>query len=423
MDVRSTKIAEGIILYTLPDHKFKNCIQSINFTVPLLRETVTGLSMLPKLLCACNSRYFGRSALNKQAESLYGTKMKASASKVGENQVISFSVDSIADCYAGEPLLDKAWDLMQTVICEPKGSTAFEEDIFCRERENKREEIRSAINDKRRFALLRCIEEMCKNEPYGIRGDGTEEELDKLTPASLFAIYEHMLRTAKVDIFVSGAFSEDAAVSKAKELGTILGAREVKSKTTTFQKADSVQFVVDHENVKQGKLCIGYRTDIDSHSEECYKLMVFNAVFGGGTSSKLFNNVREKLSLCYYASTQFDRAKGLMLAQSGIEFSNYKKALDAILTEHEEIKKGNVSPIEFDGAVQGLVNTLRSYQDSPALLQSYYLRGMECGGSVDINYDIEKILSVRPEEIIDTAHHIYIDTVYFLNGKEGISCD
>lgn len=423
MDVRSTKIAEGITLHTLPDNKFKNCIQSINFTVPLLRETVTGLAMLPKLLCACNSRYFGRSALNKQAESLYGTKLKASASKVGENQVISFSVDSIADCYAGESLLEKAWDLMQTVICEPKGPAVFDEDVFCRERENQREEIQSVINDKRRFALIRCIEEMCKNEPYGIRGDGTEEELDKLTPSSLFAIYDRMLHTAKIDIFVSGAFSEDIVIPKAKTLGDILGARDVLPKKIVRRETDLIHYVEDRENVKQGKLCIGYRTDIDSHSDEYYKMMVFNAVFGGGTSSKLFNNVREKLSLCYYASTQSDRAKGLILAQSGIEFSNYKKALDAILSEHEEIKKGNVSSAEFDGAVQGLVNILRSYQDSPALLQSYYMRGMECGGSMDITYDIEKILSVRPEEIIDIAHRVHIDTVYFLNGKEGVSCD
>ncbi len=419
MDVQTKKLAEGITLYMLPDAKFKNCVQGIYFTMPLRRETATGLALLPKLLTASNSRYTDRSALHMQAETLYGTRLKAATGKAVENQVISFVADAIADRYAGESLYDAVQALLHTVICEPRGQEAFENDVFLREKEALREDIKSVVNDKRRYAMERCIEEMCADEPYGIRADGTESDLDTLTAAGVFSLYKKMLSEARVDIFVSGAFDADCAVKGAEALAEKLGSRKTEQMTARRHLPSAVRYVEDRENVQQGKLVIGYRTEVDAESENYAALLVYNGIFGGGTASKLFNNVREKMSLCYYASSQLDRPKGLMLVQSGIEFDKYQVTLDAIRAQHEEILAGNISDAEFAGAVQGLVNALRSYKDSPGTLQAYYVRRLSSGGEMDVDAEIEKILSVKPEQIPKVARQIHMDTVYFLNGTGG----
>ncbi len=420
MDIQTRTLAEGITLYMLPDEKFKNCVQGIYFNMPLQKETATGLALLPKLLTAGNSRYGDRSALSLKTEEMYGARVRTGTEKIGEVQVISFVGDSIADRYAGESLFEEVQALLKTIILEPKTENgAFLKDVFQREREALREDIKSIVNDKRRLAMVRCCEEMCKDEPYGIRADGREEDLALLTPESVYALYREMLAGAKIDIFVTGAFKVEQAIQSAEAFAETLGGRGASHPKTTRRTAERVQYVEDREPVQQGKLVIGYRTDVDPASDDYYALMVYNGIFGGGTASKLFNNVREKMSLCYYASSGLEKAKGLMFVQSGIEFAKYSVALEAIRAQHEEILAGHITDAEFSGTVQGLVNQLRSYKDSPSLLLGYYRRQLPTGVLVDVDTVIEKILAVRPKQIPEIARRISMDTVYFLNGVGG----
>ncbi len=419
MDIQKKNLAEGITLYMLPDEKFKNCVQGIYFTMPLQRETATGLALLPKLLTADNSVYSDRMLLHMQAESLYGTRIKASSRKVGEAQVVSFTADAIADQYAGEKLFSAVNAVLRTVICEPKGEGSFTNEVFEREKEALRENIKGIVNDKRQYALLRCIDEMCKDEAFGIRADGTEDELDELTPDNTFSLYKKMLSSAKVDIIITGSFDKETALVEVKKFADKIGPRTAFYPKTTQRKTQTVQYIEDHESVLQGKLVIGYRTDIDVMSDDYYALLVYNGIFGGGTSSKLFNNVREKMSLCYYASSQLERSKGLMFVQSGIEFDKFQMTLDAVRAQHDEIIDGKISESEFLGAVQGIVNTLRSYKDSPATLQAYYLQQLSSEEITDIDLTIKKIFTVKQEQIPIIARQVYMDTVYFLNGEGG----
>ncbi len=420
MVIQRKIIAEGINLYMLPDKKFKNVVEGIYFSMPLQKETTATLALLPKLLTAGNAHFQDRTALHVQLEALYGAKFRAGTDKVGEVQVVSFVGDWIADAYAGENLFSQMHSLIQQVICEPKVSDgAWEKTTFLREMEALREDITSVVNDKRRYALLRLVEEMCKEEAYGLRTEGREEDLAAITPESAFSVYQTMLKEARVDIFVVGSFDEKEAVMGAEALAAVLGGRKGEYPKTSHQCPKEVRFVEDREAVTQGKLVMGYRTDLDTESEAYYPLMVYNAVFGGGTASKLFNTVREKMSLCYYASSSLERLKGLLLVQSGIEFESFAVARDAIEAQNKEIREGKISEAEFRGAVQGIVNQLRSYKDSPALMMEYYRRQLPLGDITDIDTVIEKILCVTPSEIPEAAKHIYLDTVYFLNGLGG----
>lgn len=420
MDIQKRTLKEGITLYMLPDKKFKNCVQGIYFHMPLQPDTATTLALLPKVLTAGNAAFSDRSALHMHLEELYGTKLHGGSEKAGEMQTISFVADSIADAYAGEPLFEKVQKLLFDVVLHPRVDGAgFDEAVLAREKEALSEDIRGIVNDKRRYALVRCAEEMCKGEPYAVSANGREEDLEKITPESAYQQYQAMLSGARIDILVSGTFAEEAAERGAALFAEKLGARGAGYPETTRKAAGEVKYVEDHEDVLQGKLVIGYRTDVDPSGSDVYALSIYNRVFGGGTSSKLFNNVREKMSLCYYASSGTERAKGLLFVQSGIEFAKYKTALEAISAQQAEIQKGNITDAEFSGAVQGAVSELRAYKDSPSQLLGYYRRQLPFGEIVEIDRVIEKLLAVQPQDVIRIAQSVHMDTVYFLNGKGG----
>ncbi len=419
MEIRTKQLVEGISLTLLPDEKFKNCVMGIYFAVPLKRETATGIAMIPRLLTAATRRFPDRSALHRELEMLYGAKFRAGVEKIGETQVVSFVGDVIADRYAGEKLFSDLQALMEEVLLHPVAcGDAFGNETFEREKEALREEIRGIVNDKRRYALTRCTAEMCKNEPYGICEDGEETALDSLDPENTYALYKEMLKTAKVDIFVSGAFSLADAEEESLRFAEMLGARKVRTPEIGRPLPEKVQYITDREPVQQGKLVIGYRTEIEPTSDEWFALLVYNALFGGGTSSKLFCEVREKMSLCYYASSMLERAKGLLLVQSGIEFDKYDVTLSAIEAEREALARGEITDAEFTGALEGLCNQLRSYQDSPALCMEYLRRQLYAGQMTPPDEAIRKLKTVKREEISKIAARVHMDTVYFLSGLE-----
>ncbi len=419
--MQKRNIAEGITLHLIPDPKFKNCIQAIFFRMPLRRETATSIALIPKLLTAGSAQYKDKQAVHMALENMYGARLSAFAEKIGETHIVGFMGDTVADCYTeGNPTGDML-SLLKELICNPKTEgDGFQSDIFEREKAALLEDIEGAVNDKRRYALLRCVEEMCAEEAYGIRAEGVASDLDQMTAKDVFAQYKTMLKTAQIDIFVAGAFDVETAEKEMAAFANIFGGRnasEIKCEQRTAP--EKVRYVRDKEPVQQGKLVIGYRTDVDPLSDASYALMVYNGVFGGGTSSKLFNEVREKRSLCYYASSGQERVKGLLFVQSGIEFANYTVTLQAIEEQAAEILAAHVSEAELSGAKNGIQNRLRSYKDSPSAQVRYYMQQLPLGVFTDIDTVIKKVAAVSLEDVCDIAKNVHMDTVYFLDGEGG----
>lgn len=418
--MQQRKITEGINLYMLPDDKFKNAVQGIFFHLPLQKETATTYALIPKLLTAGSEQYPDKQAFNMALENMYGARLWGFTDKIGETQIVGFLGDVIADQYGNEPLTRHMFSMLEEILLHPlTENNGFAGKIFEREKIALLEEIESVINDKRRYALLRLVEEMCKEEPYGIRAGGLRADLDGISPETAYHAYLKMLQNARVDIVVAGAFSETEILKAAEELGEKLGARTLEPIPCTRKNApEKAQYIEDKEPVTQGKLVLGYRADIDPLSDAYYALTVYNGIFGGGTSSKLFREVREKMSLCYYASSGIERMKGLLFVQSGIEFSKYQVAVDAIFHEASEIANGNITEAELTGAKNGIQNHLRSYKDSPASMVQYALQQLVAGKYIDIDTMLSKIDAVSAEDVRAVAQNIKLDTVYFLGGEE-----
>lgn len=412
------ELAEGITLYKIQDSKFKDFCTAIFFTLPLRKETAAKTALLAKVLSSGTEMFPNIREINLYLERMYGASFNASTEKHGENQVIAIKLDVLSEKYcAGIMHMVKTF-IEQILFCPAKESGVFKKSIVDRQKLAQKEEIEGIINDKRKYALLRCIEEMCSGEAYGVRINGTVEETMAVTCEELYKYYNEVLNTAKIDIFVSGDFNPSdidmCFAGTASKLGPRKAGIQKSEKKNTVQK---VKYITDKEDVLQGKLVLGYRLGGSEYGSP-YALKVFNSVFGEGTSSKLFNNVREKMSLCYYASSKLEMNKGLMLVQSGIEFSDYEKALNEIIKQAEEIKTGNISEEEFSGAVEGLVNHLRSYKDNTEAIINYYYSNLLLGIDDGIDRAVEGIKAVTPEDVIEVAESIALDTVYFLNGKE-----
>ena len=257
---------------------------------------------------------------------------------------------------------------------------------------------------------------MCKGEPYAISGLGTIEGIEKITPESLYDYYRQMVAESVIDIFVCGEADAEKIAAEIKEIDIPLKKAE-RPKTDILKKSGDVRHITEKMKITQGKLSIGFRTNIKPDDDDFIALMAANSVFGAGAHSKLFNNVREKLSLCYYAASQLDRLKGLMVVDAGIEFKNFQKAYDEILVQLEAVKKGDISDFELESSISALVNSYRSAYDDPRFLQGIWLGEFAAGTNMTPEDYISKIEKVTKGDIVRAMNRVEQDTVYFLTGK------
>jgi predicted Zn-dependent peptidase len=261
---------------------------------------------------------------------------------------------------------------------------------------------------------------MCKGEAFAISRLGNAEDIEKITPAELYEYYSKIITSSVIDIYICGDADIEAVSKTVKSYTDKLEFTPAKiTKTEILRKTADKNDVVERMDVAQGKLSIGFRTNITQEDKDFAALRVFNSVFGAGAHSKLFNNVREKLSLAYYASSQLEKYKGLLVVNAGIEFVNFQKAYDETLVQLEEIKKGNISELEFNSSINAILNSLESCYDDQRMLQNFYLEENITGTNSDIETLKKQIKAVTVEDVVAVSKKLELDTVYFLTGKEG----
>ncbi len=304
------------------------------------------------------------------------------------------------------------------MYCRPAADGGrLREDYADSERENLADLIRSDLNDKRSYAARRLMEEMCAGEPYGVRRMGRAEDVERISLRALDEHYRTILPQGRLELFYCGSAARErvaGAFARAFE-GLPRRGRLEPAATTRRPAPEQVRLTVEEMDVTQGKLCLGLRTD----SADMAATMLMNAMFGGASTSKLFMNVREKLSLCYYAGSAYHRQKGIITVSSGIEFANYDRALAEIYAQLEALRDGDWEEWELQGARSSLCSGLRSMEDSAASLEDFVMGQAAAGGEETIPGLLEAVRQVTPERIRAAAGAVRPDTVYFLRGREG----
>lgn len=425
--VSHRELMPGVRLTAVHTNKFKSNLLSLSLLSPLKAETASANALLPYVLRRGTERHPDMESLSAALDDLYGGSIEPSVRKKGETQAVGFVASFLDDAFApGQTrILEDAAQLLGDLFLRPateKGG--FRSDYVEGERANLIDRIQAQINEKRAYSLLRLSQEMCANEPYGVDKLGDEEHAAALTPASLWARYQALLSTAPVELYYCGSAPADrAAEALTAALAGLPRAAELEEPECGVQAeaaCETPRLVTESLDVTQGKLALGFRTGGSCVWEDDFPaLMVFNAVYGGTPTSKLFLNVREKLSLCYFASSILEKCKGILMVSSGIEFGNYEKAKAEILTQLENCRQGAIEDWELVAARQAIISSLSATLDAQGRLEDFWLGQAVAGLEEEPQALAQRIAAVTKEQVVAVANKLELDTIYFLKGKEG----
>ena len=420
MKINTEQIGHGISLTTIPAKQYKTNLVSIYFKRPLRKEEVTKNSLIPYVLRSGSQKLNTQSLMVKALQKLYGSSIGVGVSKVGERQILSFKLAFTNEKYLEEKISEAAVNVLFDMIFDPYlEQGAFKESYVDIEKETLEESILSKINNKSAYAFDRMIQVMCEDEPFSIPEEGYREDLAHIDAKNLYAHYEEIIQTSEMDIVLSGDIDQDMIkrliAERKLQRSTHL---TVVDKEAVHAVPREVKNIVESLNVTQGKLVLGFRTNIEVSDELSMPLSLYGVILGAGVSSKLFVNVREKHSLCYSIGASLEKMKGLMFIHAGIEMSNYELAKEKILEQFGEMEKGNITADEIDNAKKFMINGIMSVNDSIWSV-SDYIYGLKIQGSKDTPEEvIEKISKITKEQIIDASKNIKLDTIYFLTNNK-----
>lgn len=423
MSIASDTITEksGYKLHVVRTDKYKTNTLVLKMKAALTKEDVTYRALLPYVLQSNTSKYPTTPELRSYLDDLYGAGFYVDVAKKGEYQIISFTIDIVNEKFLSDstPLLEKAFGLLSEVIFNPKkNGEAFDSKTVSNEIRSLKQRIQSISDDKMRYSATRLVEEMCKNEPYALEASGNLQDLETITPESLFAYYKKMLSEDEIDLYVIGDIDGSEVEALADKYVSLQEREPVRLPRNTGKAVEKEKEIIENSDVKQGKLNIGYRTQVAYGDPDYYALQLFNGIFGGFSHSKLFINVREKASLAYYAASRLESHKGLLMVMAGIENANYKQALDIIHAQMKEMKQGNFSDEELAQTKAVVKNQLLETIDVSRGLVEILYHNVISGQDISLDEWFAKTERTTKEEIIAVGQKIQLDTIYFLTEAE-----
>ncbi len=422
MSYKTQEIKKGIQAHVIETNKFKTNLFAMFLTVPLNRENITQNALIPAVLRRGTETLKSQEEISIELENMYGATLDCGVEKTGDNQVLKFYLETLNDNFLPnkENLSKKAIELLLDVIFNPlTENNHFKKEYVDSEKKTIKRLIDGRIDNKDMYAYTRCIEEMYKNEPYGLYKYGYIEDLENINEENLYTDYQNLLSIAKIDFFASGELQTDSVISIIEENQNIQKLQEredthiVNTEDTEKKKEVQIQTIQDVKDVTQGKLVIGL--DIDYYKKDSrYAMCIYNVILGESATSKMFQNVREKAGLAYSARSTYVRQKNNIFIRAGIEIKNYSKALEIIKEQLEDMKNGKFSDEEIDNAKKYMTSGIKTVQDEQDSEITYYM-GQELSKTL-LTFEeyMDKINSVTREEILEIAKNIHINTIYFL---------
>ena len=411
-------IKNGIKLHILNTDKFKTNLVAVFLTTSLKRETVTSNALISAVLRRGSNTMKTQEEISKKLEELYGAGFDCGINKTGDNQVLKFYMETVNDEYVpqmSENMLKTSVESLLDIVFNPLiENNGFKKEYVEQEKKNMKQRIEGRIDDKARYALDRCIEEMYKDKAFGLYRFGYVEDLNNINEMYLYNCYKRLIDTCKIDIFVSGniddeiekIIAENVYIKKLKERQPIYNVVNEKPN----QKQNEI---VENMNVTQGKLVIGLEVNSKDEDEK-YSALVYNTILGGSANSKIFQNVREKANLAYAAGSSYFRYKDNIFVTCGIEISNYKKTIDLVKKQIEDMKNNDFSDEELENAKKSIVAMIYTIDDEQDTGITYYF-GQELSNNKNTIEDyINKIQGIKREDVLNIANKIEINTIYFL---------
>ena len=421
MEYSRTEIRHGVWLTHLREEKFKTACFSVNMLAQLNRETAAMNALIPFVLRRGTAAYPNMAALSARMEELYGTAIEPVIRRIGEIQSCGFYASFPEDDFlpGDEGVRKEALGLTLEMLLAPvtRGGLLLPAYVES-EREKLLDLIASRVNNKRSYAVARCIEEMCCCEDFAVSRYGDEDTCRSINYKKLSKYYRTLLQTSPIELFYCGRASLGEMKSLLREQLATLPRGEIDDEIGTEIRMNALEaqprYTEEQMDVAQANLVIGWRLGECMEDPDFPALYVFNDIFGGSPSSKLFLNVREKLSLCYYASSIIDLRKGILLVSSGIHLKNCEAAKNEIFAQLEAVRAGDFTAEELETAKAGVISDLRSTPDSQSALESFYLTQAVTGADFSPADLAELVSEVTAERVIAVAKTVECDQIYLL---------
>lgn len=416
--INRRKIADGVYFSSITDKRYKKNLISVAFSTQLSEDTATENVIVPVLLTKCNSKLPTYKAFNNKMSRLYASGIGGTAGRQYDLQTISFGAYYLDDIYAlsGEKMTGIMTDILIDCLTSPVTENGvFSEKFVELEKKTVIDNIETAINDKCSYAIERAMKTICKGEPASVCSYGTVEKAKLITPDSAYKAYRRMLETMPCEIICTGCSDFDGVAEKFAAAFEKAGRHDIENTTIALSPVKTqTEEVTERLTVNQSKLVLGFK----SHSDDDAALVLLQKIFGGTTSSKLFRNVREKMSLCYYCSAARNDLKGIMLVNSGVENENIEKTKEAVIDQLEEIKNGNFTNEDINFAEMAIKNDFKSVADSAGNVSNWYFDCIRKNDIVTPEEKLGRYLGVSKERIIAAAKSMVLDSVYVLTGNE-----
>ena len=425
MNITRENLLPGVYLTHIGTDKFKIASLSISFLAQLRRETAPGNALIPNVLCRGSTHYDDMEKLSRRCDELYGTAISPLVRRIGEIQTLGITASFPESVFlpGGENVTQDVIALMSEILLEPSTRGGLlREDYVNSERDKLAEAIRSRINNKAQYSLIRCIEEMCCFEDYAVARLGNLEECREIRYRKLTRQYQQVLSSSPVEICYCGREAPEKIAECLRSALSTLPRGEIDYEIGTDVRMnaveDDVRRVTETMDVNQARLVMGFRLGEVMEEPDRATLSMFNTVFGSGVTSKLFVHVRERLQLCYSVASIVDVHKGTLFAAAGIDASKASEAEAEILHQLQEVRDGNITDEELEYAKAGILSDLTAMLDSPGAMESFFFSNAIDGSDLTPEEYAVRVREVTKEDVSAVAKSIVPDLFYLLRGED-----
>ena len=419
--IQTINLTPGVVLRHYPDKRFKTAVLSVQLQRPLCREEAAMNALLSAVLLRGTGKNPDMRSITARLDGLYGAHISPLMRRIGDRQTIGLFLSCLEDRFAlpGDRILEPSLDMVREILLEPKlVEGIFDPEFVESEKKNLIADIESELNDKRSYAAVQMIRSMCAGDSFALSLRGEVADVEAITARSLYDHYQKVLRTSPVELFFVGSADADQVAELLMPLAKALASEPVAlPRQTALNLTAQPREFSETMDLNQCKLSMGFSTPITNQHEDFAAMQVFNALYGSGMTSKLFMNVREKLSLCYYAGSGYYGSKGIVTVSSGIEAANYEIAKAEILRQLELTAQGQITEAELSAAKKGIISGLRSVPDAPGALENFYGTAFIAGMRYDLPGYIEAVSAVTADDVARCAASVKLHTVFFLKGE------
>ena len=417
--VETILIMPGVTLRCFRDLRFKQGCLSLQLVRKMRKEEAAMNALLPSVLLRGTKNCPDLRSITEYLDELYGAAVSPVVRRVGDYQTTGLYCAFMDDRFAlpGDRVLAPMMDFLGEILLDsPLENGGFLTSFVESEKKNLIATIESELNDKRAYAMGRMLKLMCKGDTFGVPRLGEVGDVAGIDAGALYTHYQNILKTSPMEIFyVGSAEGKDVADMLRPMLARLPRDAEALPAQTGFVPCEG-GYTAETMDISQGKLCMGFTTPITNRDKQFPAMQLMNTIFGAGMTSKLFMNVREKLSLCYFIGSGYYGTKGIVSVSAGIDFDKEELTRAEVLRQLDACRAGEISPMELKSAKEAVLSSLRATHDSPSAIEGYYATAALSGMGMTPAEYMEAVEQVTLEDVVAAANTLQLHTTYFLKG-------